>query len=229
MVGSHGPAASQRLDRFAASHGSLANGSTTNNQNTLHQSDTMNSYSRSLRSRRISGGSPGRGQTLQSPWRGEFHAELTDIEVGRLKLQRGQENLPRLAASGMLWQQGRVLLWPGNGRLPVVRGVQMRPGELLCLGLACSLITDIRTKHVCHADAGCVRSCRCRARSDRPRPCCHPRQGPAPAGAHVRVAGFSRRSCHPRQRHDADRVLVASGGQGLGTGAAATDDRVSSA
>jgi AraC-like DNA-binding protein len=96
----------------------------------------MNSYSRSFADPDEYQAAVRGGDRLYSLLgRGEFHADLTDIEVGRLKLQRGQENLPRLAASGMPGNKVGVLLWPGNGRLPVVRGVQMRPGELLCLGL----------------------------------------------------------------------------------------------
>ena len=66
--------------------------------------------------------------------RGTFHAELTDIEVGGLKLQRGRESLPRLAASGIPSNKVGVVLWAKDRRLPVVRGVQIRPGEILCLG-----------------------------------------------------------------------------------------------
>jgi len=64
-----------------------------------------------------------------------FRADLTDIEVGQVKLQNGRENLPRLAASGMPANRVGILVWPGNGRMPVVRGVQIQPGELLCLGV----------------------------------------------------------------------------------------------
>jgi AraC-like DNA-binding protein len=66
--------------------------------------------------------------------RGTFHAELTDITVGALKLQRGRETLPRLAASGMPAEKVGILAWFGDGRLPVVRGVQISPGEVLSLG-----------------------------------------------------------------------------------------------
>jgi AraC-like DNA-binding protein len=65
--------------------------------------------------------------------RGTFHAELTDITVGTLKLQRGRETLPRLAASGMPADKVGILAWFGDGRLPVVRGVQISPGEVLSL------------------------------------------------------------------------------------------------
>ncbi len=66
--------------------------------------------------------------------RGTFHAELTDVTVGALKLQRGRKSLPRLAASGMPADKVGILAWFGVGRLPVVRGVQISPGEMLSLG-----------------------------------------------------------------------------------------------
>ena len=66
--------------------------------------------------------------------RGTFHAGATDIEVGGLKLQRGRELLPRLAASGIPPNKVGVVLWAKDRRLPVVRGVQIRAGEILCLG-----------------------------------------------------------------------------------------------
>jgi AraC-like DNA-binding protein len=66
---------------------------------------------------------------------GDFRAELTSVEIGRLTLQRGREVLPRLASSGMPPNRVGILGWPGDGRLPIVRGAQMRPGELMCLGL----------------------------------------------------------------------------------------------
>ena len=66
--------------------------------------------------------------------RGSFRAELTGIEIGRLTLQRGREVLPRLAASGMPPNRVGILGWPGDGRLPIVRGAQMLRGELMCLG-----------------------------------------------------------------------------------------------
>ncbi|MBV9685906.1 MAG: helix-turn-helix domain-containing protein [Alphaproteobacteria bacterium] len=65
---------------------------------------------------------------------GVFCAELTDIEVGRVKIQRGRETLPRLGASGMPADKVAILTWPHNGRLPVVRGTQVQPGELFCAG-----------------------------------------------------------------------------------------------
>src|SRR5271170_8005514 len=67
--------------------------------------------------------------------RGVFHAELTDIKVGQLSLQRGTEILPRLASTSMPPNRVGILGWFGDGRLPVVRGAQMRQGEFMYLGL----------------------------------------------------------------------------------------------
>lgn len=66
--------------------------------------------------------------------RGVFRADLTEIEVGEVALQNGRENLPRLVASSMPTNRVGVVVWPASERLPVVRGVQIRPGELLCVG-----------------------------------------------------------------------------------------------
>lgn len=66
---------------------------------------------------------------------GTFHAELTEINVGQVKLQRGLEALPRLAASGMPPHKVGILVWLCDRPLPVVRGAQIQPGELMCLGL----------------------------------------------------------------------------------------------
>ena len=66
--------------------------------------------------------------------RGAFGADLTTIDVGRVKLQYAHETLPRLAVSGVPAGKVAILLWPHNGRLPVVRGVQVEMGELLCIG-----------------------------------------------------------------------------------------------
>ena len=66
--------------------------------------------------------------------RGSFRAELINVGIGRLTLQRGREFLPRLASSGMPPNRVGILGWPGDGWLPIVRGMQMRPGELMCLG-----------------------------------------------------------------------------------------------
>jgi AraC-like DNA-binding protein len=67
--------------------------------------------------------------------RGEFRADLTSAEIGGFKLQRGRESLSRLAAWGTPANQIGVVLWPPRkGRLPVVRGTQIQPGELLVFG-----------------------------------------------------------------------------------------------
>jgi AraC-like DNA-binding protein len=66
--------------------------------------------------------------------RGVFRAELTSIEAGRLFLQRGRANLPRLVASSMPSKRVGILGWLGDGQLPVVRGAQIRQGEFMCLG-----------------------------------------------------------------------------------------------
>src|SRR5690349_6912044 len=65
--------------------------------------------------------------------RGVFGADLTEIEIGQVTLQRGRETLPRLATSGIPANKIGILAWPSTGPLPVVRGVQVQPGELLCL------------------------------------------------------------------------------------------------
>lgn len=65
---------------------------------------------------------------------GVFSADLTTVEVGRVKLQYAHETLPRLAISGVPSNNLAILLWPHNSRLPVVRGVQVEAGELFCFG-----------------------------------------------------------------------------------------------
>jgi hypothetical protein len=66
--------------------------------------------------------------------RGVFRADVTTIEVGQVMLQRGRENLPRLSSSGMPAGKVGLLGWFGDGELPIVRGVQMRRGDWMCLG-----------------------------------------------------------------------------------------------
>lgn len=66
---------------------------------------------------------------------GVFRAELTTIQVGKLTLQRGRENLPRLATTSMPPNIVGILGWLGDGAFPVVRGVQIRQGEWMSLGL----------------------------------------------------------------------------------------------
>lgn len=67
--------------------------------------------------------------------RGTFRAELTRIEFGRLLLRHGRESLPRLASSVTPAPKFGMLIWPRHGLLPVARGVQMIPGEMMCIGL----------------------------------------------------------------------------------------------
>ena len=66
--------------------------------------------------------------------RGVFRADVTTVELGQVMLQRGRENLPRLSSSGMPAGKVGLLGWFGDGELPIVRGVQMRRGDWMCLG-----------------------------------------------------------------------------------------------
>jgi AraC-like DNA-binding protein len=67
--------------------------------------------------------------------RGEFRADLTDIEIGQVRLQRGCESLPRLAAWGTPANQIGIVVWPPRkSQLPIVRGAQIQPGDMLCFG-----------------------------------------------------------------------------------------------
>jgi AraC-like DNA-binding protein len=66
---------------------------------------------------------------------GDFRAELTTIRVGRLTLQRGRENVARLSTTSIPANTVGILGWPGYGPFPIVRGVQIRHGEWMCLGL----------------------------------------------------------------------------------------------
>ena len=66
--------------------------------------------------------------------RGEFHADLASIRVGRLLLQRGQETLPKLSSTALPQNRVGILGWLHDGKLPIVRGIQMQPGEFFCLG-----------------------------------------------------------------------------------------------
>ena len=67
--------------------------------------------------------------------RGVFGAELTAIELEHVTLQRGRERLARVAYHGMRPRRVGVLGWLGGSGLPVVRGTQMRPQELMSQGL----------------------------------------------------------------------------------------------
>src|SRR3954468_23697862 len=66
--------------------------------------------------------------------RGAFHADLTTVGIGRITLQNGRESLPRLAATTVPSDKVSLLGWFDNDRLPVLRGVQIRSGELMYLG-----------------------------------------------------------------------------------------------
>ena len=91
--------------------------------------------------------------------RGKFRAELTKIRLGHLTLQRGREYLPRLAASSMSSNKVAIVVWFGENQLPVVRGVQMQRGEMLCLGFECFIApSDIWTKRFCRIVLGCRRT-----------------------------------------------------------------------
>src|SRR4051812_9529054 len=65
--------------------------------------------------------------------RGTFTAELTNIAIGRVTLQRGREVLPRLASTGSCSRIG-ILGWLSDIQLPIVRGIQMRQGDWQSLG-----------------------------------------------------------------------------------------------
>ena len=67
--------------------------------------------------------------------RGTFRAELMDIQLDKLFLQRGREPLPRLSSSSIPPNRVGIVGWFNDGQLPVIRGAQMRPGEFMCLGL----------------------------------------------------------------------------------------------
>ena len=66
--------------------------------------------------------------------RGAFRAEVTSIEVGRLLVQRGHEELPRVSATSIPINRIRLIGWPIDGQLPVVRGAHIQQGEFICLG-----------------------------------------------------------------------------------------------
>jgi AraC-like DNA-binding protein len=81
------------------------------------------------------------GGNLYAPLgRGSFRAELTNIDVGGVKLQRGVETLSRLSVSGIPPNKIGILTWLGDHPLPVVRGVQIQPGDLMCItpGMQCN-------------------------------------------------------------------------------------------
>src|SRR3954451_11876048 len=63
--------------------------------------------------------------------RGAFHADLTTVGIHKITLQNGQETLPRLAATTVPSDKVKFAVWFDKNRLPVIRGVQIRSGELL--------------------------------------------------------------------------------------------------
>ena len=65
---------------------------------------------------------------------GRFRAELATVSVGDLLLQRGREALPRVASSSMPKNRVAILTWLHNRQLPVVRGLQIEPGDIIYLG-----------------------------------------------------------------------------------------------
>jgi AraC-like DNA-binding protein len=65
---------------------------------------------------------------------GTFRGELKTIRIGQVTLQRGSENLPRLSATCMPSNTVGILGWVGDSPLPIVRGVQIQPGEWMSLG-----------------------------------------------------------------------------------------------
>jgi len=66
--------------------------------------------------------------------RGAFRAEMTVVELGRATLQCAHESLSRIAYHALRPTRVGVLVWPRGGALPVVRGTQMRPGDLMSAG-----------------------------------------------------------------------------------------------
>lgn len=67
--------------------------------------------------------------------KGSFRAELTALELEHLTLQCASESLPRVAYHGMAPGRVGILGWLGQEPLPVVRGTQIRAGEIMSLGL----------------------------------------------------------------------------------------------
>src|SRR5215831_9996649 len=71
-----------------------------------------------------------RGGGIYTPLgRGSFRAELTDIDVGQVKLQRGVETLPRLSQTEIPPNKIGILTWLRDHPLPVVRGAQIQTGR----------------------------------------------------------------------------------------------------
>lgn len=64
---------------------------------------------------------------------GVFHSESTIVELDALTVQCGSERLARVAHHVLQPDKVAFLGWP-RGPLPVVRGTQMEPGDLMSLG-----------------------------------------------------------------------------------------------
>lgn len=65
--------------------------------------------------------------------RGVFHSETTVLALDRLTLQSGKERLARVVHHALHAEKVAFVAWP-RGPLPVVRGTQMRSGDLMSLG-----------------------------------------------------------------------------------------------
>ena len=162
--------------------------------------------------------------------RGTFHAELTDVTVGALKLQRGRESLPRLAASGMPADKVGILAWFGDGRLPVVRGVQISPGEVL------QLAPGMQSHHRTSGPNEFVALTLDASELNRAANELTGRDLTPAAGIVLRPPGhllarlLSVIDAATRVEQDDTRgVQLAAGQQGVGTGAVAADDRMPAA
>jgi AraC-like DNA-binding protein len=66
--------------------------------------------------------------------RGAFQAELTSIQVGRITVLRGRENLARVAHVSVEPGRIRLMTWLRDDQEPVIGGVTMRRGDLLYCG-----------------------------------------------------------------------------------------------
>ena len=62
--------------------------------------------------------------------RGDFHAGLLAIDTGSVLLQYGRVSLARIMRIAMLPGKFALTGWIGSGPLPIVRGIQMLPGEM---------------------------------------------------------------------------------------------------
>src|SRR5262249_1781215 len=75
-----------------------------------------------------------RGDGIYTPLgRGTFRAEATKMDVGAVRLFRCVEILPRLSSLDIPMNKIGLLTWFRDHPLPVVRGAQIQPGDLMCL------------------------------------------------------------------------------------------------